>query len=120
MSLTNDDKTWIKGAIVDGVTEALDTIVMPQFDRLETEFKHETSSIRRDIAHLQFDVDEVKGKLEAIENDIKEIYDMVTNLQAADEKNTKDVNKLRQEVEKYIRATDQKLHKLAAASGVVL
>ena len=32
MALTNDDKQWIKGAIADGVVEALETVVLPRFD----------------------------------------------------------------------------------------
>jgi len=116
MSLTNDDKQWVVGAI----TEALNAIVMPQFDRLETAFKQETSSIRRDIAHLQQDVDEIKARLETLENDVRAIYELVADLQKSERKNAKDIARLRKEFEKKMRDADAKLHNLAAAAGIAL
>ena len=37
MALTNDDKQWIKEAIVEGVNGALETIVLPRFDAVEAD-----------------------------------------------------------------------------------
>lgn len=35
MALTGDDKKWITGAIRDGVVEALEQVVFPEFMRIE-------------------------------------------------------------------------------------
>jgi len=108
MALTNDDKQWIKGAIADGVVEALESVVLPRldehdkrFDRIEARLgsveedvsglKEDTSSLKSEmyevksqlngVEHELYGVKErlgrVEGELQALTNDIKEIYDVI-------------------------------------------
>ncbi len=101
MALTNDDKQWIKGAIADGVVEALETVVLPRFDehgeRLNR-IEDRLGSVEKDVSSLKSEMYEVKsrldrvegglhevkdrldrveGELQALTNDIKEIYDVI-------------------------------------------
>ena len=106
--MTNDDKQWIKGAIADGVVEALETVVLPRFDEHDKRFdriearlgsveedvsglKEDTSSLKSEmyevksqlngVEHELYGVKErlgrVEGELQALTNDIKEIYDVI-------------------------------------------
>ena len=87
MALTNDDKQWIKGAIADGVVEALETIVLPRFDEHDRRFDRveaRLGSVEEDVSSLKSEMREVKdrlgrveGELQALTNDIKEIYDVI-------------------------------------------
>ena len=52
MALTNDDKQWIKGAIADGVVEALETVVLPRFDEHgERILKQDVSALKQDVIY---------------------------------------------------------------------
>lgn len=101
MALTNDDKQWIKGAIADGVVEALETVVLPRFDEHDKRFDRieaRLGSVEKDVSSLKSEMYEVKsrldrvegglhevkdrldrveGELQALTNDIKEIYDVI-------------------------------------------
>lgn len=101
MALTNDDKQWIKGAIADGVVEALETVVLPRFDEHGERFdriEDRLGSVEKDVSSLKSEMYEVKsrldrvegglhevkdrldrveGELQALTNDIKEIYDVI-------------------------------------------
>lgn len=87
MALTNDDKQWIKGAIADGVVEALETVVLPRFDEHDRRFDRveaRLGSVEEDVSSLKSEMREVKdrlgrveGELQALTNDIKEIYDVI-------------------------------------------
>ena len=87
MALTNDDKQWIKGAIADGVVEALETVVLPRFDEHDRRFERveaRLGSVEEDVSSLKSEMREVKdrlgrveGELQALTNDIKEIYDVI-------------------------------------------
>ncbi len=108
MALTNDDKQWIKGAIADGVVEALETVVLPRFDEHDKRFdriedrlgsvekrleslesdvcilKQDVSALKQDVSALKQDMHGVKDRLdtlewqvEALTNDIKEIYAVI-------------------------------------------
>lgn len=94
MALTNDDKQWIKGAIADGVVEALETVVLPRFDehgerlnRIEDRLgsvekdvsglKKDVSSLKSEMYEVKSRLDRVEGELQALTNDIKEIYDVI-------------------------------------------
>ena len=87
MALTNDDKQWIKGAIADGVVEALETIVLPRFDEHDKRFdriEDRLGLVEKDVSSLKSEMREVKdrlgrveGELQALTNDIKEIYDVI-------------------------------------------
>lgn len=78
MALTNDDKQWIKEAIVEGVNGALETIVLPRFDAVEadiSELKRDVSGLKEDVSSLKSDMHEVKSRLDSVESDIREVKD---------------------------------------------
>ena len=87
MALTNDDKQWIKGAIADGVVEALEAVVLPRFDEHDKRFdriEDRLGSVEEDVSSLKSEMREVKdrlgrveGELQALTNDIKKIYDVI-------------------------------------------
>ena len=87
MALTNDDKQWIKGAIADGVVEALEAVVLPRFDehgerlnRIEDRLgsvEKDVSSLKSEMYEVKDRLDRVEGELQALTNDIKEIYDVI-------------------------------------------
>lgn len=98
MSLTNDDKKWIQDAIVSGVVDALNEIVIPRFDEHDRRFdehdkrfdEHDKrfDAIEKDVAELKNDMREVKStlrsmddRLDLLETDVKEIYYMIAELQ---------------------------------------
>ena len=101
MALTNDDKQWIKGAIADGVVEALEAVVLPRFDehhkrfdriedrlgsvekRLES-LESDVCILKQDVSALKQDMHGVKDRLDTLEwqvevltNDIKEVYAVI-------------------------------------------
>ena len=98
MTLTKDDKIWIKDAITDGVVGALNDIVIPRFeendkrfDALESdvaELKADVSELKDDVSSLKSDMRDVKATLHSLddrvqllESDVKEIYYMIADLQ---------------------------------------
>mgnify|MGYP001004693736 CR=1 FL=1 len=101
MALTNDDKQWIKGVIADGVVEALETVVLPRFDEhgerlnriedrlgsvekrlesLESDvciLKQDVSALKQDMHGVKDRLDTLEWQVEALTNDIKEIYAVI-------------------------------------------
>lgn len=101
MALTNDDKQWIKGAIADGVVEVLETVVLPRFDehgerlnRIEARLgsvekrlgslesdvcilKQDVSALKQDMHGVKDRLDTLEWQVEALTNDIKEIYAVI-------------------------------------------
>lgn len=101
MALTNDDKQWIKGAIADGVVEALETVVLPRFDEHDKRFdriearldsvekrleslesdvcilKQDVSALKQDMHGVKDRLDTLEWQVEALTNDIKEIYAVI-------------------------------------------
>ena len=73
MALTNDDKQWIKEAIVEGVNGALETIVLPRFDAVEadiSELKRDVSGLKEDVSVLKEDVSELKEDVSVLKEDV--------------------------------------------------
>lgn len=101
MALTNDDKQWIKGAIADGVVEALESVVLPRFDEHDKRFdriearlglvekrleslesdvcilKQDVSALKQDMHGVKDRLDTLEWQVEALTNDIKEIYAVI-------------------------------------------
>lgn len=101
MALTNDDKQWIKGAIADGVVEALETVVLPRFDEHDKRFdriearlgsvekrleslesdvcilKQDVSALKQNMHGVKDRLDTLEWQVEALTNDIKEIYAVI-------------------------------------------
>lgn len=98
MALTNDDKQWIKGAITEGVIEALETIVLPRFDEHDKRFDRlerrmdalegrldsvearldslevRLTALEAEVRTVKERLDTVEWQIEALTNDIKELY----------------------------------------------
>ena len=73
MALTNDDKQWIKEAIVEGVNGALETIVLPRFDAVEadiSELKRDVSELKEDVSGLKEDVSGLKEDVSGLKEDV--------------------------------------------------
>ncbi len=92
MALTNDDKQWIKEAIVEGVNGALETIVLPRFDAVEADIselkrdvsglKEDVSGLKEDVSSLKSDMREVKSRLDSVESDIREVKDRLNGVES--------------------------------------
>ena len=85
MALTNDDKQWIKEAIVEGVNGALETIVLPRFDAVEadiSELKRDVSELKEDVSSLKSEMREVKSRLDSVESDIREVKDRLNGVES--------------------------------------
>ena len=92
MALTNDDKQWIKEAIVEGVNGALETIVLPRFDAVEADIselkrdvsglKEDVSGLKEDVSSLKSDMHEVKSRLDSVESDIREVKDRLNGVES--------------------------------------
>ena len=134
MSLTKQDLADVKEIVVVSIVEAIDTMISPRFDSLENDvaiLKSDVAILKSDVAILKSDVSTLKtemrevkqtlhtmdGRMEALENDVKELYGMVADLQRAKKENQK-FNKL--PLEKKILQTHADLLLVAKEAGVVL
>lgn len=134
MALTNDDKQWIKEAIVEGVNGALETIVLPRFDAVEadiselkrdvSELKEDVSGLKEDVSSLKSDMREVKdrlgrveGELQALTNDIKEIYDVIYS---KPNKTLMSASFAKMSSKEKLLVINEELLKIAKDTGVVL
>ena len=134
MALTDNDKQWIKGAIVEGINGALETVVTPRFDALEKD----VSGLKQDVSSLKDEVREVKGRLgevehrlcevegrldsvenelEAITNDLKEIYDAIY---AKPNRALMSAGIARMSSKEKLLVINEELLKMAKDAGVVL
>ena len=83
MALTNDDKQWIKEAIVEGVNGALETIVLPRFDAVEadiSELKRDVSGLKEDVSGLKEDVSGLKEDVSVLKEDVSGLKEDVSGL----------------------------------------
>ena len=83
MALTNDDKQWIKEAIVEGVNGALETIVLPRFDAVEadiSELKRDVSGLKEDVSGLKKDVSVLKEDVSGLKEDVSGLKEDVSEL----------------------------------------
>ena len=83
MALTNDDKQWIKEAIVEGVNGALETIVLPRFDAVEadiSELKRDVSGLKEDVSGLKKDVSVLKEDVSGLKEDVSVLKEDVSVL----------------------------------------
>lgn len=127
MALTNDDKQWIKGAIADGVVEALETVVLPRFDEHDKRFdriEDRLGSVEEDVSSLKSEMREVKdrlgrveGELQALTNDIKEIYDVIYG---KPNKSFMSASFAKMSSKEKLLLINEELLKIAKEAGVVL
>lgn len=155
MALTDNDKQWIKGAIVEGINGALETVVTPRFDALEKDvsgLKQDVSGLKQDVSGLKQDVsglkqdisslkdemrevknrlsgvehevyeakerlDRVEGELQALTNDIKEIYDVIYGKPS---RSFMSASFAKMSPKERLLVINEELLKMAKATGVVL
>jgi chromosome segregation ATPase len=120
MTLTTDDKQWIKGAITEGIVDALNEIVIPRFEAIESRLdsiESRLTSLERDMRDVKERLGYVEGEIQALTNDIKEIYNVIY----------KKPNKIlvsemfaKMSDEDKITTLHDELQKLAKKKGVVL
>ena len=141
MTLTTDDKTWIKSAITEGIVDALNEIVIPRFDEHDKRFdehdkrfdaleadvaelKTDVSGLKSDVRSLQSDMREVKATLHSLDDrvqlleaDVKEIYHMIADLQ---KQNTTTAGFAKLPLEKKILKAYADIVAMAKEAGVSL
>jgi chromosome segregation ATPase len=120
MTLTTDDRQWIKGAITEGIVDALNEIVIPRFEAIESRLdsiESRLTSLERDMRDVKEQLGYVEGEIQALTNDIKEIYNVIY----------KKPNKIlvsemfaKMSDEDKITTLHDELQKLAKKKGVVL
>lgn len=137
MALDDNDKTWIRGTII----EALETIVLPRFDEHDKRFDEhdrrfdehdkrfdaleaDVSELKEDVRILKSDMRQVKtsldtleGKVQALEADIKEVYLMQARLERA---NTGDKKFAKLSLEKKLLRLNSDLLATAREAGITL
>ena len=111
MALTNDDKQWIKGAITDGVVEALEAVVLPRFDEHDKRFdriearldsveedvsglKDDVSSLKDDVSSLKSEMCEVKSRLNGVESEMREVKDRLSRVEGELRALTNDIKEI--------------------------
>ena len=97
MALTNDDKQWIKEAIVEGVNGALETIVLPRFDAVEadiSELKRDVSGLKEDVSSLKSDMHEVKSRLDSVESEMREVKNRLGRVEGELQALTNDIEEI--------------------------
>lgn len=111
MALTNDDKQWIKGAIADGVVEALEAVVLPRFDEHDKRFdriearldsveedvsglKEDVSGLKDDASSLKSEMCEVKSRLNGVESEMREVKDRLGRVEGELQALTNDIKEI--------------------------
>lgn len=120
MSLTKQDLTEVKEIVVSSIVEAIDTMISPRFDSLEEDvavLKKDVSDLKSDMVGVKQSLNNLDGRVEAIENDIKELYEMVADLQKAKQENH-NFDKL--SLEKKVLQTHAEILLVAKEAGIIL
>ncbi len=148
MALTNDDKQWIKEAIVEGVNGALETIVLPRFDAVEadiselkrdvselkedvsglkedvTGLKEDVSVLKEDVFSLKSDMREVKGRLERVEGELQaltnDIKEIYDVIYSKPNKTLMSASFAKMSSKEKLLVINEELLKIAKDTGVVL
>ena len=111
MALTNDDEQWIKGAIADGVVEALEAVVLPRFDEHDKRFdriearldsveedvsglKEDVSGLKDDVSSLKSEMCEVKSRLNGVESEMREVKDRLGRVEGELQALTNDIKEI--------------------------
>lgn len=97
MALTNDDKQWIKGAITDGVVEALETIILPRFDAVEARLdavEKRLDSVESRLDSVEARLDSVEARLIALEAEMRTVRERLDTLEWQVEALTNDIKEL--------------------------
>ena len=118
MALTNDDKQWIKGAIADGVVEALETVVLPRFDEHDKRFDRievRLGSVEKRLESLESDVCILKQDVSALKQYMHGVKDRLDTLECLVSKNFEKLS-----TEDKITIMHEELLKIAKHENVTL
>lgn len=85
MSLTSDDKQWIKGAITEGVLDAINEVVLPKLVEHDERFEQIDSRFEQiDSKFEQIDsrFNQIDRRFDAIDAEIRKIHTEQTEMKA--------------------------------------
>jgi len=77
MTLTGEDKHWIKDAIAEAFVEAFETLFVPRFDEIDRrldKLEHDVKELQIQMVSVIRRLDVIEGRLQAVESDVKELY----------------------------------------------
>lgn len=66
MVLGTDDKKWIKGAIVQGVIDGINQVMIPYSEEQENRFNQKFKEIGRQFEEVRNDIAKVERKLDVV------------------------------------------------------
>lgn len=121
MALTNDDRQWIKGAITDGVVEALETIVLPRLDEHDKRFdaiEKRLDSVEGRLDSVEGKLDAVEGRLDAVEGRLDLIENRLTSVESrltALESDMRDVKNHLERLDWQVEALTNDIREIYAA-----
>lgn len=115
MSLTSDDKNWIKGAIAEGVNEALESVVLPRFDEQDKRFdaleadvaelKTDVAVLKTDVVALKTDVSGLKADVSSIKQELRTVNERLDTLEWKVDALTNDIKEIYDSIYKKPNAT---------------
>ena len=132
MTLTKDDKVWIKDAITDGIVEALNEIVLPRFAEQDKKFESiderlasiETrmSSVESRLDSVESRLDSVELRLTSIETDVRDIKQITHTMNWQIEAMTNDIKELYDKIYKKPNRVliDQQFSRLSDTDKVLV
>ncbi|MFZ2126266.1 MAG: hypothetical protein WAV04_02025 [Candidatus Microsaccharimonas sp.] len=80
MTLTTADQTYIQSTIV----RAIEQLVVPRFDAIDRDIlvmKEDIYNLKLGMREVNMQLDDIDGRLEALEADVKELYFIQTKQQ---------------------------------------
>lgn len=104
MALTNDDKQYIQEIVQTTVVEALEQVVIPQFDEQNKRFgvtegdirglKDDVGDLKDDVRVLKSDVRELKDDVHILKDDMRQVKTSLQNLEGRVEALEADVKEI--------------------------
>ena len=125
MTLTKDDKVWIKDAITDGIVEALNEIVLPRFAEQDKKFEsidERLASIETRMSSVESRLDSVELRLTSIETDVRDIKQITHTMNWQIEAMTNDIKELYDKIYKKPNRVliDQQFSRLSDTDKVLV
>jgi len=75
MTLDLDDKKWISKAIIKGVVDGINQVMIPYSEEQEKRWKKEFGEVRGDISNLQNDVTNLQNNVSRVERKLDNVID---------------------------------------------
>lgn len=66
MSLTDGDKKWIKDAIVEGVVDGINQVMIPYSEEQEKRFNHKFEDVDKQFEVVRNDIAKLEKKLDSV------------------------------------------------------